>query len=243
MTDERCNRRNGFQTRAIHHGYDPREMMGSVAPPVFMTSTDAFESVADSAAVMAQQKPGYLYGRERNPTQDLLERRLADLEGAAACVVFASGMAAISSLTLIVLAVIYRPLVAECYDPGFLRVAGGGGPIYHIVFLVLVVLNLVAGFQALGTLMAVGLMMLPAAAARLWSSQVAGLAVTASAIAFGSGALGLLVSYHFNMPSGPAIVLMAGLAYLVSILFGSKGGIARPYFRRPHFHDPKEIKR
>ena len=152
-------------------------------------------------------------------------------------------VAAISSLTLIVLAVIYRPLVAECYDPGFLRVAGGGGPIYHIVFLVLVVLNLVAGFQALGTLMAVGLMMLPAAAARLWSSQVAGLAVTASAIAFGSGTLGLLVSYHFNLPSGPAIVLMAGLAYLVSILFGSKGGIARPYFRRPHFHDPKEIKR
>ncbi len=99
-------------------------------------------------------------------------------------------MAAISSLTLIVLAIIYRPLVAECYDPGFLRVAGGRGPIYHIAFLVLVVINLVAGFQALGTLMAVGLMMLPAAAARLWSSQVASLAATASAIAFGSGAFG-----------------------------------------------------
>jgi zinc/manganese transport system permease protein len=152
-------------------------------------------------------------------------------------------VAAISSITLIVLAIIYRPLVAECYDPGFLRVAGGRGPIYHIVFLVLVVINLVAGFQALGTLMAVGLMMLPAAAARLWSSQVASLAATASAIAFGSGALGLLVSYHFNLPSGPAIVLMAGLAYSVSILFGSKGGIARPYFRRQHFHNQKETSR
>jgi zinc/manganese transport system permease protein len=145
-------------------------------------------------------------------------------------------VAAISSVTLIVLAVIYRPLVAECYDPGFLRVAGGHGPIYHIVFLILVVINLVAGFQALGTLMAVGLMMLPAAAARLWSSQVAALAATASAIGFGSGILGLLLSYHFNLPSGPAVVLMAGLAYLVSILFGSKGGIARVYFRKPHFH-------
>lgn len=150
-------------------------------------------------------------------------------------------VAAISTLTLMVLAIIYRPLVAECYDPGFLRVAGGGGPVYHIIFLVLVVINLVAGFQALGTLMAVGLMMLPAAAARLWSSQVASLAATASAIAFGSGAMGLLASYHFNLPSGPAIVLMAGLAYLVSILFGSKGGIARAYFRRPHFHNQREI--
>jgi methionine-gamma-lyase len=94
------NRPRGFQTRAIHHGYDPAEHLGAVSPPVFMTSTFAFADVAESEQVMAEEKPGYLYGRERNPTQALLESRLAELEGAEAGVVFASGMAAIGSLFL-----------------------------------------------------------------------------------------------------------------------------------------------
>lgn len=94
------NRKPGFQTRAIHHGYDPAHYHGSVAPPVFMTSTYAFADVAESEAVMAEERPGFVYGRERNPTQALLEARLADLEGAEAAVVFASGMAAVGSLYL-----------------------------------------------------------------------------------------------------------------------------------------------
>ena len=77
-------------------------------------------------------------------------------------------VAAIASVTLIVMALIYRPLVADCVDPGFLRAVGGRGGLWHGIFMGLVVLNLIAGFQALGTLMAVGLMMLPAAAARFW---------------------------------------------------------------------------
>ena len=71
-----------------------------------------------------------------------------------------------ASVTLLVLAAIYRLLVAECLDPGFLRASGGAGGWVHMAFLVLVVVNLVAGFQVLGTLMVVGIMMLPAAAAR-----------------------------------------------------------------------------
>jgi zinc/manganese transport system permease protein len=66
---------------------------------------------------------------------------------------------AVASMSLLSLAVIYRPLVVECFDPGFLRAVGGRGGLVHTVFLALVVPNLVAGFQALGTLMAVGLMM------------------------------------------------------------------------------------
>ena len=96
----RSNRPRGFQTRAIHHGYDPAKNQGSVSPPVYMTSTYAFADVAESEAVMAEEQAGYLYGREKNPTQALLEARLADLEGAEAAVVFASGMAAVSSLYL-----------------------------------------------------------------------------------------------------------------------------------------------
>ena len=60
----------------------------------------------------------------------------------------------IATASLLLLAVIYRPLVVECFDPGFLRAVGGHGGLVHTLFLALVVFNLVAGFQALGTLMA-----------------------------------------------------------------------------------------
>ena len=77
-------------------------------------------------------------------------------------------VAAVAAITVLTLAVIYRPLVLESIDPLFLKAVGGRGGLWHLLFLVLVVMNLVAGFQALGTLMSVGLMMLPAITARLW---------------------------------------------------------------------------
>jgi zinc/manganese transport system permease protein len=145
-------------------------------------------------------------------------------------------VAGIASLTLVLLAVIYRPLVVECFDPGFLRAVRGGGPACHLVFLLLVVLNLVAAFQALGTLMAVGLMMLPAAAARFWAVQVWSLAAVATLLAALSGAVGLLLSFHWELPSGPAIVLVAGACYLLSILLGHRGSLRRRYWPGAHHH-------
>jgi zinc/manganese transport system permease protein len=141
---------------------------------------------------------------------------------------------AIASATLIALAAIYRPLIAECFDPTFLRSVGGLGGVYHAIFLVLVVLVLVAGFQALGTLMAVGLMMLPAAAARFWARQVWSMAAIGAAVALVSGYAGLLLSFHFNAPSGPAIVMTAGAIYLLSVALGPQGGLKRRLLPRPH---------
>ena len=145
-------------------------------------------------------------------------------------------VAGIATVSLITLALIYRPLIAECFDPVFLRALGAAGSRYHILFLALVVLNLVAGFQALGTLMAVGLMMLPAAAARFWAAEVWSLFLVAAGIAFASGYAGLLLSYHLNLPSGPAIILVAGIAYVGSILLGRRDGIVKRYFPAPHHH-------
>src|ERR687893_2759118 len=79
-------------------------------------------------------------------------------------------LASISSLTVLALALLYRPLVLECVDPTFLRSVSGAGTPTHLIFLGLVVMNLVGGFHALGTLLAVGMMMLPAAASRFWTS-------------------------------------------------------------------------
>jgi zinc/manganese transport system permease protein len=138
----------------------------------------------------------------------------------------------IATLTLLGLAVIYRPLVVECFDPGFLRAVGGRGGLVHTLFLALVVFNLVAAFQVLGTLMAVGLMMLPAAAARFWVRELSSLSATSSGVAVASGFLGLLLSYHLDLPSGPAIVLVAGLAYLASVLFGPRDSLRTLYLQR-----------
>lgn len=138
-------------------------------------------------------------------------------------------VAAISTVTLLVLAIIYRPLIVECFDPGYLKSVGGWGAVMHFCFLVLVVVNLVAGFRALGTLMAVGMMMVPAVSARFWASQVWSLALAAVAIAMLSGYAGLLLSFHANLPSGPSIILTAGVLYLLSVIFGAHGSI---YSRR-----------
>jgi zinc/manganese transport system permease protein len=140
----------------------------------------------------------------------------------------------IATASLLLLAVIYRPLVVECFDPGFLRAVGGHGGLVHTLFLALVVFNLVAGFQALGTLMAVGLMMLPAAAARFWVRELWSLSAASGALALGSGFVGLLLSYHFDLPSGPAIVLVAGLGYIVSVVLGPRDSLRALYVRRSH---------
>lgn len=143
-------------------------------------------------------------------------------------------VAGITTVTLLTLALLYRPLVVECFDPGFLRAVGGYGALNHLAFLVLVVLNLVGGFQALGTLMAVGLMMLPAAAARFWAERVWPLALIAMALAFASGYGGLLLSYHLNLPSGPSIILVAGAAYLLSLALGPVGSLRARWFPGRH---------
>ena len=80
-----------------------------------------------------------------------------------------------ATITLLVLAVIYRPLVIESVDPLFLRTVSRAGAPAHLAFLALVVINLVNGFQALGTLLAVGLMILPAGIARFWSRDITGM--------------------------------------------------------------------
>src|SRR5690242_14722603 len=128
-------------------------------------------------------------------------------------------IAAIASITLVALALIYRPLVLECVDPGYLRsVSRAGGPA-HIAFLALVVINLVGGFHALGTLLAVGVMMLPAVIARFWARDVSAMVVIATLSGILSGYAGLLLSFHTSIPSGPAIILVAGLLYAISVLF------------------------
>ncbi len=142
----------------------------------------------------------------------------------------------IATFSLLTLAVIYRPLIMECFDPGFMKAQHGKGAIYHHVFLILIILNLVASFQALGTLMAVGIMVLPAISAKFWTKSI-DMAIFLSIISGVTiSCLGLLISYHYNLPSGPAIVLTASVWYVISVFAGYTDGIIIRFFPRKHFH-------
>lgn len=145
-------------------------------------------------------------------------------------------VAIVSSISMLVLAVIYRPLMLESIDPLFLRAVNGKGTLWHIIFLILVVMNLVAGFQALGTLMSVGLMMLPAISARLWQKSMGGILMIAAIIAVLCGYIGLLLSFYIDLPSGPAIILCCGLVYILSLFVGSESGILWRIYKRQRHH-------
>lgn len=135
-----------------------------------------------------------------------------------------------ATITLVVMAVIYRPLVIECVDPVFLRTVSRAGAPAHLAFLALVVVNLVNGFHALGTLLAVGLMILPAGIARFWSRDITGMMMISVASAMVSGYFGLVLSFQTKVPSGPAIILVAAVLYVFSVLFGNVSGLVRQLF-------------
>ena len=132
---------------------------------------------------------------------------------------FVSGVA---SLTLLCIALCYRGLVSEAFDSAWLQVNHPRLPaLLHGLFLALLVLNLVAGFQVLGTLMAVGLMMLPAVAARCWVRTLPGLLLMAGISGIFCAWLGLSLSWAASLPAGPSIVLTASALFFISLFFGT----------------------
>lgn len=144
-------------------------------------------------------------------------------------------LASFASLSIVALSTGLRLLVLECCDPTYLARVSRLSPLTHYGFMILVVLNLIGGFHALGTLMAVGIMILPAAAARLWVNNIVPLLLLAAAIAFSGSLIGLLLSYYGNLPAGPAIVLTLGSLYVLSMLFGRLGPLVSRLRPRWHF--------
>ena len=126
-------------------------------------------------------------------------------------------------VTLIGIALFYRGLVSEAFDSVWLQVNARRLPaLLHGLFLALLVLNLVAGFQVLGTLMAVGVMMLPAIAARCWARTLPGILLLAALIGGFCAWMGLSLSWAANLPAGPAIVLTASGIFFISVFFGTR---------------------
>lgn len=139
------------------------------------------------------------------------------------------------SLVILAVAVLMRAFVLESFDRDFLRQMGVSSRMIHSIFLVVVVTCLIASFQSLGTLLAVGLMMIPAATSRLLSSNLRNMILISVGVAASSSVLGLLISYHVRWPSGPAIVLCCGVVYFAALLFSPRAGLLSSILRRRHY--------
>jgi zinc/manganese transport system permease protein len=135
--------------------------------------------------------------------------------------------ASAATATLVALALFVRGFVAETADPNFMRTAGLRGGWLHLLLMMLVALNLVAGFRAFGALMTVGQMMIPAAASRFWARTYpaqAGVAVGVSALA---SIAGLLVAQASGLEPGATMTLAAAALFAVSAAFGPRNGLLR----------------
>ena len=129
-----------------------------------------------------------------------------------------------ATITLLSFALMLRPLIAATFDPVFFESQSDRSGLVQQWFMFLLVLNLLAAFKSLGTLMAVGLMILPATAARYWVSTITSYLILTFIFALFSCWIGLILSFYLsNVPTGPAIVLVAGSIFFISLFFAPLG--------------------
>ncbi len=145
---------------------------------------------------------------------------------------------AVSVLTFTVFVVFFRNILLETFDPIFHRATGGRGAIVHAGLLCLIVLNLVAALQTMGVVLALGLFLLPAVSAYLWCDHLVRMLLLAVAIAVLASVGGILLSYHAGLPSGAAIVLCLGAAFLISAIGSPHHGLIYRGRAAPHAGEP-----
>lgn len=85
-----------FETQAVHAGFSPDPTTKSVATPIYQTTSYAFDDTQHGADLFDLKVPGNIYSRIMNPTNDVLEKRVAALEGGVGALVLSSGMAAVT---------------------------------------------------------------------------------------------------------------------------------------------------
>jgi zinc/manganese transport system permease protein len=130
-----------------------------------------------------------------------------------------------ATMTLFGLAFIWRPLLLDAADRLFLSRAGWTGAAAHAGFLGLVALALVAGFHALGALMALGLVIMPSAAAGFWVRNVDARVALSVVLAIVGGAIGLGLAHHLQISAGPLVVLSLVMIVGISGIVGPLGGV------------------
>ena len=92
-----------FSTQALHAGHDTKTTAGTRAVPIYQSTSYVFNDTEHAANLFSLAEPGFIYTRLNNPTNDILEQRLAALDGGIGAAVFASGTSAISTALLTLL--------------------------------------------------------------------------------------------------------------------------------------------
>ncbi len=130
-------------------------------------------------------------------------------------------------MTLALIFVFFRPLVLSTFDP--LHAAAVGVPVVLVSYglMSMVSVTAAAGFEAVGAILVVAMFIIPAATAHLFARSVRGMIVVSIATAVMSAVLGMYVSVWTNVYSGGAIVVVAGLIYLLAFLFAPEHGRLR----------------
>lgn len=129
-----------------------------------------------------------------------------------------------ATVTIISITIMLRPFITIIFDPTYHDSQSSRSGFVQQWFMFLVVLNLLAAFKSLGTLMAVGLMILPATAARYWVSTITHYLLVTFLFALFSCWAGLLLSFYLaDVPTGPAIVLVAGIVFIASLCLSPLG--------------------
>ncbi len=142
----------------------------------------------------------------------------------------------ISAVILATLIALQRPLLLTLFESAVARTQGVPVNLLLTVLIVLIVLAMLASLQAVGVLLALGLLVLPAATMYLLSDSYLAMSWGGAALGTVGALFGLILSFYANLPSGPAIILVLGATFIAAYLFSPKYGIVTRAFRPRHLH-------
>ena len=157
-----------------------------------------------------------LISRTEGYTVDLTAFLFGDVLGVGAGDVVITG--ALTALVLALVALLYRPFLVLCFDRQRAAALGMRVDVMHLVMLVVVTLAVVVGFRVVGSLLVLGMLMAPPAAAALVTKRLPAMMALSAAIAAVSAPAGLLLSWHLDLAAGASIVLVPVTAFLVLLL-------------------------
>ncbi len=143
----------------------------------------------------------------------------------------------ITCVVLLVLVAFQRSLFLAIFEASVAKTLGIRVGWLLGVLIFLIVLAMVSSLQAVGVLLSLGLLILPAATVYLLSDRFGVMLWGGAALGVAGAVVGLLVSFWANIPSGPAIVLILGIVFLSAYLFSPKYGVLSRFLRRRHLHE------
>jgi ABC-type Mn2+/Zn2+ transport system permease subunit len=144
---------------------------------------------------------------------------------------------AISTVTLLTLVALQRPLLLALFEASVARTQGVNVGLLLALLIVLIVLAMISSLQAVGVLLSLGLLVFPAATVYLLCDSYAAMSWGGAVIGTAGAVIGLLISFWANIPSGPAIVMVLGALFVLAYLFGPKYGMFSRWIRKRHLHE------